>query len=127
MIWVQSIEPFSVSCALGRAVRRSWAGGKSAFFIVCDRHKKKWLESFADFPTTIMTCVCYQLQLLRRNWSFHPRADMGSLSVRGQLVSAMLDRSISLSRSRPQVPRMFNPANMSNFCLCIAAVIRLFI
>lgn len=82
-------------CALGRAVRRSKAGGKSAFFIVCDRHKKEVVGKHCDSPTTFIL-VCYQLQLDGRNRSFHPRADMGSPSpfVRGLRVDAMLDNSI---------------------------------
>ena len=82
-------------CALGRAVRRSKAGGKSAFFIVCDRHKKEVVGKHCDSPTTFIL-MCYQLQLDGRNRSFHPRADMGSPSpfVRGLRVDAMLDNSI---------------------------------
>ena len=82
-------------CALGRAVRRSKAGGKSAFFIVCNRHKKEVVGKHCDSPTTFIL-VCYQLQLDGRNRSFHPRADMGSPSpfVRGLRVDAMHDNSI---------------------------------
>ena len=82
-------------CALGRAVRRSKAGGKSAFFIVCDRHKKEVVGKHCDSPTTFIL-VCYRLQFDRRKRSFHPRADMGSSRpfVRGLRVDAMLDNSI---------------------------------